>query len=378
MRCLYYDGRIYDTHCRDRTAYEESVLRKIRDYKYRWSLPEEPETIIETTALDQGHKEYVKRLKSQQKAYDKDADLNCLLDVLPRMPMLRYFGIHCKDDSIKDLELGHLDPYRVSDLEHRAPSQESDTALQRGFSVMTRAISISQVDARAFDTSHLHGVSHQVLSMTALDLYHTYSTFRNLTSLRMSFFHAGQSPGNSTARLGNLAKIICAAQHLEILDLGLWEAEDMEHPLLLELIGEFTWQHLRKVSFSSFGVSKSQLLEFLRRHQHSLRYLHLCFVDCSGLAKLFEEIAGLPIAWGSLLIQNVYSRKTEPEEKIDKFFGSNPTRIHKYLQAGGSYEKMRSLATPEFPDGCVEEYGNNPTRGISDEEWDTLWNVFGD
>ena len=161
----------------------------------------------------------------------------------------------------------------------------------RGFSVLMQAASMTNLKKLEYFNvecnSELSGLSHSMFDMSTSELHHAINAFRNLRTINLRIDSKPvidhQNPifymaWVETLALGNIAEILSAATHLEILVLMLDEVLcDPPNPVpsFANLVGTGTWPNLRSVSLGHMVVHEKEFLEFFDRHRQTLQSLRL-------------------------------------------------------------------------------------------------------
>ena len=152
----------------------------------------------------------------------------------------------------------------------------------RGFFVLTQAASMTNMGTlasftveRACTTS---GLSQVVFSMSQRELYHTMNAFSNLTTIQLKIQTGTLNVytwGEGMCR-GDLAQILGAAKHLQILELRMNEV-NINPVSFTKFIGTHTWPNLRESTLATviLELDGNEFLKFFERHRHSLRSLWL-------------------------------------------------------------------------------------------------------
>lgn len=235
-------------------------------------------------------------------------DLVCLVHGLPRMPRVRRFKItdrrysntakyrkqkySCFNNNITRLSVSvnHLGIRGTDEaiLNPRPwPSIDEqggalDRSWYRGFFVLAQAASMTNM--RTLESFKVErdciksGLSHTVFNMSQRELFHTTNVFSNLTIIELKIQTAcctGKSWDDTIAR-GDLARVLGAAKHLEILDLRM-DVVNSNPVDFATLLGTHTWPNLHKFTLAAVMLKfeGNGFLEFFNRHRYTLRSLWL-------------------------------------------------------------------------------------------------------
>ncbi|MCJ1423268.1 hypothetical protein MMC29_001150 [Sticta canariensis] len=237
-------------------------------------------------------------------------DLVRLVCGLPRMPKVRRFkitdcrylknsecrkpiyrlwqnhdnslSVSVKNEGVRGIDKVILNPRPWPNKHERAESMGCNRSWYRGFFVLTQAASMTNMATLASFTVEracaMSGLSQVVFSMSQRELYHTMNAFSNLTTIRLKI-QTGTLHGNTWGEgmcRGDLAQILGAAKHLQILELRMNEV-NINAVSFTKFIGTHTWPNLRDFTLATviLELDGNGFLKFFERHRTSLRSLWL-------------------------------------------------------------------------------------------------------
>lgn len=189
----------------------------------------------------------------------------------------------------------------------------------RGFLVLAQAASMTNMGTlNSFKVERdckMGGLSHVVFGMTQRELYHTTNAFSNLTTIQLKI-QTGDLHGKiweETMRRGDLARILGAAKHLEILDLRM-DVVNANPVHFAEIIGTHSWPRLRKVTLATMMLAAdgNGFLEFFERHRYTLHSLWLEEILIVTLEQAHRLYSRDGKVYG---IDYATERKTEPLDR---------------------------------------------------------------
>jgi F-box-like len=159
-----------------------------------------------------------------------------------------------------------------------------------GFEIMRNALAISDVHLLSFSVDYSleydpdynckynarapSGLWESTFSkMSPRGLKYACNAFRHLRKISLSlgrdfFYLSFQSDGKHS-----LAKILAAAHNLE--ELKLKFGNNCRESSLIDLLGTYTWPHLRSLYLDLNHVDEKELTDFVWRHHKTLKSLHL-------------------------------------------------------------------------------------------------------
>lgn len=237
-------------------------------------------------------------------------DLVRLVYGLPRMPKVRRFkitdcrylkksecrkpiyrlwqdndnslSVSVKNEGIRGIDKVILNPRPWPNKNEQAEKMGCNRSWYRGFFVLTQAASMTNMGTLTsftVETAYkLSGLSQVVFSMSQRELYHTMNAFSHLTTIQLKI-QTEPLNGNTWADgmwRGDLAQILGAAKHLQILELRM-NTVNINPVSFTKFIGTHTWPNLREFTLATviLQLDGNGFLEFFERHRNSLRSLWL-------------------------------------------------------------------------------------------------------
>ena len=252
-------------------------------------------------------------------------DLRCLLETLPLMPYVRRFSItdqrwtqdqrrrwtrvpdevvsSPKDKSFivqRNPDTGNrrgydaviFDPRPWPSGKDKLPRGSHLPTWYRGFWILTQVASMLKfeqlksftIDADGYRNSS--GISHTVFCrIDPIRLQHTLDAFKYLTTLKMEINTHEKDPWTdfpATLASGNIAKMLCAADRLQSLDLAFDAAETQITDLDTLLGKDHIWPQLTALTLTNMCLHGDQWVGFLTRQGVTLQKLSIIKISLSA------------------------------------------------------------------------------------------------
>ena len=176
--------------------------------------------------------------------------------------------------------------------------------IDHGFRVMSRALSIANARVRMLSIDYFYdplgslrsqltgGISPGSFHMSPRDFVHSYNAFRYLHEVAFSLWMENTDIEWGILMQGNIAKLLAAAEELEVLTFNFNRKVDNIH--LDKFLGSLTWPRLRSIRLFRKEIHQEELVGLLKRHCKTLKVLCLDSINLKSGTWLgtAEEIHG--------------------------------------------------------------------------------------